>query len=187
MRQELVQRRIEQADRDRLARPSRGTGRRSLRAGSGKQLGRAPSRGLPRRRRGSSRGSSSMWSKNMCSVRHSPMPSAPNAIGFCGLLRLVGVGPHLQLAVLVGPAHQLVVALVGLGLFAASASCRSSTCMTSLGAVSTLPAKTSPVKPSMEIQSPSFSTLPPTVTVPVCVVDLQFAGSRRCRPCPSGG
>ena len=41
---------------------------------------------------------SSMWSKNMCSVRHRPMPSAPKAIGLRGLVGLVGIGADLQLA-----------------------------------------------------------------------------------------
>ena len=36
-------------------------------------------------------------SKNMCSVRHRPMPSAPNRDGDAGVVRRVGIGAHLQL------------------------------------------------------------------------------------------
>ena len=45
-------------------------------------------------------------SKNMCSVRHRPMPSAPNLHGLRGVAGGVGVGADLQLAELVGPAHE---------------------------------------------------------------------------------
>ena len=45
-------------------------------------------------------------SKNMCSVRQRPMPSAPNSTARCGVARVVGVGPDAQLARLVGPAQQ---------------------------------------------------------------------------------
>ena len=45
-------------------------------------------------------------SKNMCSVRQRPMPSAPNLRAVRGVGRRVGVGAHLQRAHLVGPAHQ---------------------------------------------------------------------------------
>ena len=42
--------------------------------------------------------------KNMCSVRHRPMPSAPNLrAASSGVSALVGA--DLQAAVLVGPAH----------------------------------------------------------------------------------
>ena len=47
------------------------------------------------------------WPKNMCSVRHRPMPSAPNFARHLGIVRRVGVGAHLQRAVLVGPLHEL--------------------------------------------------------------------------------
>ena len=44
-------------------------------------------------------------SKNMCSVRHRPMPSAPNLHGLRGVVGGIGVGADLQTAILVGPAH----------------------------------------------------------------------------------
>ena len=45
--------------------------------------------------------------RNMCSVRHSPMPSAPNCAGVLGVRSVVGVGPDLELAPadVVGPAQ----------------------------------------------------------------------------------
>ena len=47
------------------------------------------------------------WSpKNMCSVRHRPMPSAPNDAGPGRVFGRVGVGADLQRADLVGPRHQ---------------------------------------------------------------------------------
>ena len=165
VRQELVQRRIEQADRDRpaLHRPEDAV---EVLALERQQLGQRRLAGPRRRRRGSSRASSSIVpsSKNMCSVRHRPMPSAPNATASLGLVGLVGVGADLQLAVLVGPASSACAKrLVDRRLLAASASCRSAPATTSLGLVATWPSNTSPVKPSIEIQSPSLSTLPPTV------------------------
>ena len=57
-----------------------------------------------------------MWSKNMCSVRHRPMPSAPKATAcaaWSGLSALVRI---LQLADRVGPLHQLGELLVDLRL-----------------------------------------------------------------------
>ena len=45
-------------------------------------------------------------SKNMCSVRQSPMPSAPNLHGDARVGRRIGIGAHAELAHLVGPAHQ---------------------------------------------------------------------------------
>ena len=44
--------------------------------------------------------------KNMCSVRQRPMPSAPNWRATYGVPRNVGVGADLELAQLVGPAHE---------------------------------------------------------------------------------
>ncbi|MCK7469039.1 MAG: hypothetical protein MZU91_13520 [Desulfosudis oleivorans] len=77
--QELVQRRVDQADDDRAGRPSPRTGRRSPRAG------RAAARPAPRSRscaglgqdHAAARCGRRSVSKNMCSVRHRPMPSAP--------------------------------------------------------------------------------------------------------------
>ena len=45
-------------------------------------------------------------SKNMCSVRQRPMPSAPKRARRARIGGRLGVGAHLQPAHLVGPAHQ---------------------------------------------------------------------------------
>ena len=45
-------------------------------------------------------------SKNMCSVRQSPMPSAPNFKRHARIGRRVGIGAHAELAHRIGPAHQ---------------------------------------------------------------------------------
>ena len=104
--QELVQRRVEQPDRDRQAAPSPRTGPRS------------PPAGAAAARRARARRSSSVsamiiarifgWrsaAMNMCSVRHRPMPSAPNSRALRGVLGRVGVGAHAERAQLVGPAR----------------------------------------------------------------------------------
>jgi hypothetical protein len=52
----------------------------------------------------------------MCSVRVRPIPSAPNGARLGSVLRAVGVGPHAQAAGPVGPAHQLAVVGVALGV-----------------------------------------------------------------------
>ena len=78
----------------------------------------APRAGPPRRRRGSSARTALIRaaSKNMCSVRHRPMPSAPNwramrqSSGVSALVRT------LHAAVLVGPFHQRAEIARQLGL-----------------------------------------------------------------------
>jgi hypothetical protein len=45
-------------------------------------------------------------SKNMCSVRQRPMPSAPNLRAVRGIERRFGIGADLHAADFVGPAHQ---------------------------------------------------------------------------------
>ena len=45
-------------------------------------------------------------SKNICSVRQSPMPSAPNLTRGARVGRRVGIGAHLELARRIGPFHQ---------------------------------------------------------------------------------
>ena len=45
-------------------------------------------------------------SKNMCSVRQSPMPSAPKARGLLRVARRIGIGAHAQPPLCVRPAHQ---------------------------------------------------------------------------------
>ena len=49
---------------------------------------------------------------NMCSVRHSPMPSAPCSIALTRVGRRVGVGAHAEPADLVRPAEHALEALV---------------------------------------------------------------------------
>ena len=79
-REELVQRRVEQADRDRQARHRRED---PLEVGLlvREQLAQRRRRARRRRRPGSPRTIAAWRSspKNMCSVRHSPMPSAPKS------------------------------------------------------------------------------------------------------------
>ncbi len=55
-------------------------------------------------------------SKNMCSVRQRPMPTAPNAMRVPRLLGRVGVGAHVHARRLVAPLHQLLEVLELLGL-----------------------------------------------------------------------
>ena len=76
-----------------------------------------------------------LGSKNMCSVRQRPMPSAPNARAIARVLRRVGVRAHAQPAQPVGPAHQLV-----------EVRRRARACT-----VGTAPSITSPVEPSSVI------------------------------------
>ena len=45
-------------------------------------------------------------SKNMCSVRHRPMPSAPNCARHAAIVGRFGIGAHLHPADAVGPDHQ---------------------------------------------------------------------------------
>ena len=44
-------------------------------------------------------------SKNMCSVRQRPIPSAPNSRARCGVGRRVGIRANLERAIFVGPFH----------------------------------------------------------------------------------
>ena len=97
--QELVQRRVEQPDRDRqpvhrLEDP--------LEVGllERQQLLERRARAPRRRRRGSPRAicGVAVSPKNMCSVRHRPMPSAPNSRGLARVLGRVGVGAHAAAA-----------------------------------------------------------------------------------------
>ncbi len=49
---------------------------------------------------------------NMCSVRHSPMPSAPELAGLAGVLGRVGVRADAEVADLIGPLEHLPEVLV---------------------------------------------------------------------------
>ncbi|MBA7616525.1 hypothetical protein ES703_23821 [subsurface metagenome] len=92
--------------------------------------------------------SSPSWSKNMCSVLQRPMPSAPNrrALAASSGLSAFVLTPSLRTS------------------SAQSSACWSSFSSSMFGIiVSITPAYTSPVAPSMDIQSPSLNFLPFTV------------------------
>ena len=87
-------------------------------------------------------------SKNMCSVRQSPMPSAPNSMAARASLGVSALARTLSLR-------------------AASAHCISvaNSPASSGWRIATLPTSTCPVEPSMVIVSPVVSILPPAVMV----------------------
>ena len=88
-------------------------------------------------------------SKNMCSVRHRPMPSAPNAMAFSACSGVIGVGSDAKRVVLVGPLHECAKLLI-LDRFASPLqSLPMSTCVDLASARSMLPVQmTSPGVPS---------------------------------------
>ena len=92
VRQELVQRRIEQPDRRPAARPSPRRCRRSRCAASAAAVASAAARSASSSARIICARRRCVLAKNMCSVRHRPMPSAPNARATrasCGVSALV--------------------------------------------------------------------------------------------------
>ena len=146
VRQELVQRRVEQADRHRQAAHD-AEELDEVVALHRQDLGQRRARGRPRPRPGSSRarrrcGSAS---KNMCSVRHRPMPSAPKRARGAGVERRLGVGAHLERRT--SSAQPISVA---------------KSPDSSGWIVGTSPSMTSPVAPSMVMMSPSFTVVPRT-------------------------
>ncbi len=74
----------------------------------GSDLGQRRAGGRPRRRPGSSRARrrSGSSSKNMCSVRHRPMPSAPNWRAVLASSGVSALARTFRRRDLVGPAHQ---------------------------------------------------------------------------------
>ena len=92
--------------------------------------------------------------RNMCSVRHRPMPCGAEAPGPGRVLGGVGVGPHPQPARGVGVRHQ-PVHRGDQRRRRPSASSPSKWRTTSESLTGTAPTKTSPVVPSMEMTSPS--------------------------------
>ena len=90
-------------------------------------------------------------SKNMCSVRQRPIPSAPNSRALAASLGVSALVRTLSVAELVGPAPS------GLGEVAATS--RAST-------VGTLPIMTSPVVPLIVRKSPALTVWPLIVIVP---------------------
>ena len=99
VRQELVQRRVDGPDGDRPRRHGREEARRS-RPAAAAAAWPAPRAGPRWSRPRSSRASAPIFPspKNMCSVRHRPMPSRAEGDGGGGLVGLVGVGPHARAA-----------------------------------------------------------------------------------------
>ncbi len=95
VRQELVERRIEQPDRDRQP-GQRLEDALEVLLLHGQQMRRAPRAAPPRPRARIIRRTQGMRSssKNMCSVRQRPMPSAPRARATRRVVRRVGVGAH---------------------------------------------------------------------------------------------
>ena len=148
-REELVQRRVEQAHGDRAARPwrrgcrgSRPSGRRGAARGR-----RSPPRAC---RRGSSPARSGRRSsaRNMCSVRQRPMPSAPKSRA------TLASSPVSALARTASLPFRTLSAQVRMVVnsFGGSAS-----------ASAMAPSTTSPVVPSSEMTSPSSTVTPPAV------------------------
>jgi hypothetical protein len=159
VRQELVQRRIEQADRDRQAlhdleqrgevlalhRQQLGQRRAPARSSSARIISRTATMRSP--------------SKNMCSVRQRPMPSAPN---FTARARIAGVSALARtLSARTLSAHCISVRELAGELRLASA---------------TRPRSTWPVEPSMVMMSPLRLRLcRPAVMVAFRIVDAQRA------------
>ena len=77
----------------------------------------------------------------------------------------------------VDPGHQLLVAAVGRRLLGLERLVDRAPAGSRWAGFRPCPAKTSPVKPSIEIESPSLSTLSPTVTRAGVVVDVQIAAA----------
>ncbi len=120
---------------------------------------RAPCGGRARCRRGSSRArrGCASASKNMCSVRQRPMPSAPNLRGGLGVERRFGVGADFSCG---GPRRP-------------SPSARRSRRPAAGSTIFTEPTRTSPLAPSTVMMSPFLSVREPTRTVPRFGVDLE--------------
>ena len=93
------------------------------------------------------------------------------------LLRLVGVGAHLQRAVLRRPRSSAARSACNVSASSGLSVLVISTCRISLGRVSTLPSKTSPVKPSIEIESPCLEHLAVDGDGAGVVVDVQVAAA----------
>ena len=164
VRQEFVQRRIEEADRRRKpAERAEDSGevvalvREQLREG-----------GLPRLER---------FGEDHLAHRVDPFaleehvlgPAQPDARraerdGVLRLLRRVGVGAHLHARRLVAPFQQLLEVLELLGRLRGLVAFDQAGTISD-GAVFTFPANTLPAVPSIDIQSPSLNVRLPTVTV----------------------
>ena len=128
-------------------------------------------------------------SKNMCSVRHRPMPSAPNAIGVARSARACRRWCGRSCAV--ACAHHFIscceaLELLGLLRGFVVLSIRPATISRRRGR---RPGRRRPRRRCRRsrCQSPSLNVWPPTVTVRACVVDLAAPRRRRRRPCPSAG
>ena len=105
-------------------------------------------------------------SKNMCSVRHSPMPSAPKSRAWRASRGRVGVGAHAERARRVGPVPSPVAKSPD------SSGWR----------IFTRPSSTSPVPPSMVMTSPLREGPAGDRHGAGLVVDAQRAGAAHARP-----
>ena len=92
------------------------------------------------------------------------MPTAPNAIA---LLVCSGVSALVRTLIRAASSHHFMSCwkLLNFSVFFASSSPLISPATISDGAVFTLPAKTFPAVPSIDIQSPSLNVRPSTLTV----------------------
>ena len=90
-------------------------------------------------------------SKNMCSVRHRPMPSAPILMAFSASYGRVGVGADFEGADGVAPFHEGFEFGGLLGFFEGEFA----------------EENTSPVPPSRVRNSPALTVFPPAVNSPV--------------------
>ena len=171
--QELVQRRVEQADRDRQA-VHRAEDALEVVALHRQDLRQRARAGRPRRRRGSSRAPRGCGPARRTCARcgRGRCPRRRSARATRGVVRRVGVGAHLQAAHLVDPAPS------------ASRSRRRAGRSTT----GTAPSMTSPVLPSMLITSPSrtMTSRPSTLDRERAgvVVDLQGAAAGDAAACP---
>ena len=104
-------------------------------------------------------------SKNMCSVRHRPMPCAPNCAGAARVRRVVRVGPHLE-----APRRAVVLARLATPSVAAISSAQPSrvmrsVCSSNFGAtVGIWPTNASPVPPSTLIAIAFLKPCTPRLT-----------------------
>ena len=123
-------------------------------------------------------------SKNMCSVRQSPIPSAPKFRATRASLRRIGIRAYLERARFVGPRQQSRIRDVHARVRSAHLP-RQVTRTTSLGIVGRSPENTRPVAPSSVIHSPSLIVVPFTLKLRCCEIDLHLLAADDRRTCPS--
>ncbi len=103
-------------------------------------------------------------SKNMCSVRHRPIPTAPNATAFDAWS---GVSALVRTLIRLASEHHFINCwkCLNFSVFFAASSPLMRPATISDGAVLTCPAYTLPTVPSIDIQSPSLNVWPLAFTV----------------------